>query len=341
MGDGQVVNWITERIAAPGNAPRFLAAGIYRPHNPWYLPESYLAKFPLAQVQLPAVRADDLADLPAIALRSQLNSVESHQWIVQENKWSEGVQYYLASINFADAMVGELLDALDASGRADRTIIVLWADHGFHLGEKERWHKYTLWNESLHVPFIVVAPGVTAPGSRSAAPVSLMDIYPTLAELTGLAKPAHVEGRSLVPLLRNPATAWDHPTLSTYGRGNNAIVSDRYKYIRYSDGSEELYDRRQDPNEWTNLAGQAGREELKRELARHLPQEEAQDLGRPAAGAGGARRGGGGGPGAGGARGGGGGPGAGARGGGGGPGAAGARGGGPAGAGPAPPATPQ
>jgi arylsulfatase A-like enzyme len=288
MGDGQVVDWVTRRIAAKGTEPRFIAAGIYRPHTPWYLPQKYFDRFPLDTIQLPAHIEGDLDDVPAIAKRSAFNSVEIHKWVLEKDQWKQGVRGYLASVNFADAMVGQLMDALQASGRADRTIIVLWGDHGYHAGEKERWHKFTLWKESLHVPFIIVAPGVTKPGSKVTAPVSLMDIYPTLAELAGIQLPSHVEGRSLVPLLKNPATKWDHPTLSTFGYRNHAVVDDRYKYIRYSDGSEELYDEKQDPHEWTNLAGKAGFEDIKKAMSRYLPATDARDLAgggpRPAGG---------------------------------------------------------
>jgi len=281
IGDGQVTTWVAERLRVAEGGPRFIAAGIYRPHLPWYVPQKYFDKFPLDQIQLPPHLDGDLDDVPDTAKASTLNSVEIHQWVVEQDRWREGVQGYLASINFADAMVGRLLDALDASGRADRTIIVLWGDHGFHLGEKDRWRKMTLWVESLHVPFIIVAPGVTQPGSQTAAPVSLMDIYPTLVELAGLERPEHVEGRSLVPLLEDPAMDWDHPTLSTYGYGNHAVVSDSFKYIRYADGSEELYDVRKDPNEWSNLAGQRRYRDVERELEQYLPAADAPDLSPP------------------------------------------------------------
>lgn len=277
MGDGQVVDWASKRIKAKAGQPRFIAAGIYRPHTPWYLPQEYFDRFPLP-IQLPPHLDGDLDDVPAIAKRSSFNSVEIHKWVLEKDQWQQGVRGYLASINFADAMVGQLLDALQASGRASRTIIVLWGDHGYHAGEKERWHKFTLWKESLHVPFIIVAPGITRPGSKVTAPVSLMDIYPTLAELTGLKVPAHVEGRSLVPLLKNPQLKWDHPTLSTYGFRNHAVVGERYKYIRYSDGSEELYDAKEDPHEWTNLAARPGYQDIKQALARHFPATDAPDL---------------------------------------------------------------
>jgi arylsulfatase A-like enzyme len=280
LGDGQTVAWIERQLAAETGSPRFVAAGIYRPHEPWYVSPRYFAMHPLASIELPVVRENDLDDVPAAA-PDEFSASRIHAWMLTEDKWREGVQAYLASVSFADAMVGRLLDALDASGRADRTIIVLWGDHGFHLGEKGRWRKSTLWEESTHVPFIVVAPGVTTPGARSAHAVSLMDIYPTLAELAGLDIPAHVEGRSLVPLLTDPSREWDFPVVTTYGYGNHAVRTDRYRYIRYADGSEELYDHASDPNEWTNLARGADYDVLKAELRRALPAHDAADLTPP------------------------------------------------------------
>jgi arylsulfatase A-like enzyme len=278
MGDGQDVAWVARQLRAETGSPRFVAAGIYRPHLPWFVPPKYFDRHPLEDIELPAVLADDLEDVPEIARHSIFNSVELYDWSVSEDRWKEAVQAYLASVSFADAMVGELLDALDESGRADRTIIVLWGDHGFHLGEKGRFRKSTLWEESTHVPFIVVAPGVTTPGSRTDRAVSLMDIYPTLVELAGLDAPADLEGRSLVPLLEDPERAWDYPVLTTYGYKNHAVRSNRYRYIRYSDGSEELYDHTTDPNEWHNLADDPKLANVKATLARSLPATDAEDL---------------------------------------------------------------
>ena len=280
-GDGQVVAWVEQQLLAETGSPRFIAAGIYRPHLPWYVPQKYFDMHPLEGVQLPAVLENDLDDVPEAGARGSLQSTEMHEWVVEEQKWKEAVQGYLASVSFADALVGRLLDALEQSGRADRTIIVLLGDHGFHLGEKARWRKMTLWEESTRVPLIVVAPGVTRAGSRSGEAVSLMDLYPTLAELTGLGVPPHVEGESLVPLLRDPEGATrEQPALITYGYGNHAVRDERYRYIRYADGSEELYDHDSDPNEWTNLAASPAHAQAKAQLARYLPEADAPALGR-------------------------------------------------------------
>ena len=282
MGDGQVAAWISERLLDSTDGPRFVAAGIYRPHPPWYVPQAYFDAHPLPDIVLPTVLENDLDDVSEIGREftqdSSMPPLDLHEWVVEADKWAEGVQAYLASVTFADAMVGQIVDALDRSGRADNTIIVLWGDHGWHLGEKLRWRKQTLWEESTRVPLIFVAPGLTAPGSRSERAVSLLDLFPTLAELAGLDVPEHLEGTSLVPLLENPDAAWDRPAISTHHFGNHAVRSERFRYIRYNDGSEELYDHGADPNEWHNLADDPDYADAKAELASWLPTENAPDL---------------------------------------------------------------
>ena len=282
MGDGQVAAWISELLIEPTDRPRFVAAGIYRPHLPWYLPQAYFDAHPLPDIVLPTVLINDLDDVSEIGREFEQGAfmppLDIHEWVVEADKWGEGVQAYLASVTFADAMVGQIVDALDRSGRAGNTIIALWSDHGWHLGEKQRWRKHTLWEESTRVPLIFVAPGVTAPGSRSERTVSLIDLFPTLAELAGIETPGHLEGTSLVPLLRNPDLEWNSPAISTHHFGNHAVRNERYRYIRYYDGSEELYDHDADPNEWHNLADDPDYADAKAELASWLPSEEAPDL---------------------------------------------------------------
>jgi len=282
MGDGQVAAWISERLLEPTDRPRFVAAGIYRPHLPWYLPQAYFDAHPLPDIVLPTVLENDLEDVSEIGREftqgTFMPALDIHEWVVEANKWAEGVQAYLASVTFADAMVGQIVDALDSSGRAGNTIIALWSDHGWHLGEKQRWRKHTLWEESTRVPLIFVAPGVTAPGSRSARIVSLLDLFPTLAELAGIEAPSHLEGTSLVPLLRDPDAEWNRPAISTHQFGNHAVRSERFRYIRYYDGSEELYDHDADPNEWHNVADDPDYADAKAELASWLPTGDAPDL---------------------------------------------------------------
>ena len=281
MGDGQVVGWGRQQLLANSGGPRFIAIGIYRPHPPWYVPQKYLDLYPLESLELPHVLETDLDDVPDAALIGAFDGnmppMLYHEWGVASGLWKEAVQAYLASVSFADAMVGQLLDALDRSGRADNTIIVLWSDHGWHLGEKLRWRKQTLWEESTQVPLIVVAPGVTTPGSQSDKAVSLMNIYPTLTELAGLETPGHVEGTSLVPLMKDQDAPWEHVALSTFGYMNHAVRSDRYRYIRYYDGSEELYDHNADPQEWINLAADPDFSDIKNRLAEWLPDRDEPD----------------------------------------------------------------
>ncbi len=268
-GDGQVVSWAERKLAQPHEKPLFLAVGIYRPHLPWYVPSRYFDQHPLADVELPATLPDDRVDLPVIAWQDVSAGIQP--WLERTRQWPNAVQGYLASVAFADAMVGRLLAALEKSPRAENTIIVLWSDHGFHLGEKRRWRKFTLWEDSTHVPLIVVAPGVTKAGSKTNKPVSLLDVYPTLAALTGLPVADHLEGDSLMPLLRDPRSSWEHAAVTTWLYGNHAVRTENWRYIRYVDGSEELYDHRNDPHEWRNLAGQPELAARKAELAARMP----------------------------------------------------------------------
>lgn len=278
MGDGQVVNWVSQQLLAARTGPRFLSAGIFRPHLPWYAPKKYFDMHPVEDIILPDYLETDLNDVPAVyadlaGAEPDLNQ-STMDWIKERGtrKWQEAVQGYLASVSFSDAMVGKLIDALDESGQADNTIIVLWADHGFHLGEKDSWGKMTLWDETTHVPFIIVAPGVTTPGSRSDEVVSTQSIYATLVELAGLDRPDWVDGTSLVPLLENPDMEWDDVAITTYGDyGNFTVRDDKHRYIIYSNGEEELYDIAIDPNEYINLADDPRYAEIKARLAARIP----------------------------------------------------------------------
>ncbi|MHC4996585.1 MAG: sulfatase, partial [Planctomycetota bacterium] len=244
----------------PKGEPLFLAAGIFRPHLPFWAPPETFKRYPFSKVKLPPMPEGDLDDVPPIG-----KTMAHTEYFIWENTTRQPVdspgslkkmvQSYQASSDYADQMVGRLLDQLDATGRADNTIIVLWADHGYHLGDKEACVKFTLWEKANRVPFIIVAPGVTKPGTVIDRPVGLVDIYPTLIELTGLPPRNDLDGQSLVPLLKNPKAKWDRPALMTQLRGNHAVRSDRWRYIRYNDGTEELYDHNNDPWEHTNLAG--------------------------------------------------------------------------------------
>ena len=249
--DHKVVDWACGELESAQSTPFFQAVGIFRPHIPWFAPAKDFAHYPINEVFLPPIREDDLDDMPKRATQSLRRSWQ--KWMVENDEWRNAVQAYMASITFADRQLGRLLDALDASPHAKNTIIVLWSDHGMHIGEKEQWEKFTLWEESTRVPLIIVAPGVTETGGRCSRAVNLLDIYPTLNELCGLPPRDDLEGQSLVPLLNDPNRKWKRPALTTWGCNNHALRTDRWRYIRYSDGSEELYDHHNDPDEFTNL----------------------------------------------------------------------------------------
>ena len=192
------------------------------------------------------------------------------EWAIENDQWERIIQGYLACISFVDDCVGTVLDALEESGHADDTVILLWSDHGYHIGEKNRFCKQSLWEEATQVPFIVSAPGVVR-GKHSPRTVSLMDIYPTLLELCSLPPNPDNEGISLVPLLKDPMKAWDHPAITTYGENNHSVRTEAFRYIRYEDGSEELYDLKKDPREWNNQAENPEYDEVKKVLRKELP----------------------------------------------------------------------
>lgn len=275
MGDGQMVRWAVDFLKKTHEKPFFLAAGTFRPHLPWYVPRKYFDLYPLDQIKLPAVKTDDLDDVPAAGREMAEARLADFELIKKTGKYKEAVRAYLASISFADALVGLLLDALEKSRYRDNTIIVVWSDHGWHLGEKGAWHKRTLWERATHVPFFIVAPGVTEPGSTCDHPVNLIDIYPTLIDLCGLKAKPELNGTSLAPLLKDPKAKWDRPSVITNERGNHAIRDKRWRYIRYNDGTEELYDHDSDPHEWTNLAMDPKYNSVKKRLARWLPKSDA------------------------------------------------------------------
>jgi arylsulfatase A-like enzyme len=278
MQDYETVSWTIDRLNTRHDKPFFLACGLHKPHMPWNVPQKYYDMFPLDKIILPRVLETDLDDVPPAGVRIARPEGD-HRQILESGRWKDAVQGYLAAIAFADAMIGRLLDALDKSPYKDNTIVVLWGDHGWHLGEKQHWRKFTLWEEATRAPLIFVAPGVTQPGSVCERTVDFMGIYPTLCDLCGLTTPGHVEGKSFKSLLADPKSPWDRPALTTYMFNNHAIRSEHWRYIRYNDGSEELYDEDKDPMEWANVAKKPELAPIKAELARYLPRTNAPDAG--------------------------------------------------------------
>ncbi len=278
MPDTQVADWTIERLNRNYEQPFLLVAGFWRPHVPMYAPPRWFESFPLEKIQLPEVVANDRSDISEYAKRLTIGfPAPRHSWFVDNDGWRSAVQAYLASVAFVDHCVGRVLDALDDSEYSDNTVVVLFSDHGWHLGEKERWAKRSLWNDSTRVPLIVAAPGMPK-DQQSDRPVGLIDIFPTLLELTGLPHRDDLEGRSLAPLLQDASMNWSRPILTTFAPLNHSLRSTRWHYIQYADGSEELYDHISDPHEWRNLATSSEHAGLMPRMRDALPKNNAEPI---------------------------------------------------------------
>lgn len=238
--------------------PFFIAFGTFNPHMPWYVPQKYFDMFPLAEVTTPELLKNDLEDVPPLGRALTGRKSKFVDEVLEHGLHQDAVQGYLATTAYADAQMGRVLDALEESPYRDNTIVVFLTDHGFHLGEKHHWQKATLWEEATHCLLMFRVPGMTPVGGVSQRFVSLQDIYPTLAELCGLEPPPYLDGRSLVPLLKDPNAEWESTAitgLTSKGGPWSAYISIRTetgRYIRYGSGQEEFYDTSQDPHEWTN-----------------------------------------------------------------------------------------
>ena len=275
--------WAIDKIRSHGagdaqeaeDSPFFMAIGFYRPHVPFYSPTRVFNEIPVEEIDLPTVLENDREDLPAIASKLMVAPVAPpHQWFLESGRWREAVQSYLACVRWTDEQVGRLLEALEGSAHAKNTIVVLYSDHGFFLGEKERWAKQSLWERATRVPFIIDAPGMID-GAVCKRPTELLSIYPTLIDLCDLPIRNDLDGVNLKPLLEDPYAEWPHLALTTHGKDNHTVRSETHRYIRYVDGSEELYDLRIDPNEWTNIASDPSQSDLKAKLAKSFPKTNA------------------------------------------------------------------
>ncbi len=273
MGDYLVAQWAIDAINREHDKPFFIAAGFTRPHNPWHVPQKWFDLFPEEEMVTPPYKADDYDDIPEISKQIHLMpQMPTTTWLIENNKWNSLIQSYLACMAFVDDQVGKVVDALDKSGHADDTIIVLFSDHGYHFGEKNRTCKHSLWERSTHVPLIFAGEGIKA-NQRCMEPVGLIDIYPTLLELCGLSPNPDNEGLSLVRQIQNPKAKRRVGALTTFGKGNSSIIFDGYHYIEYEDGSQELYNLEKDPNEWDNIAGDVKYSKVIERLRRQLPSE--------------------------------------------------------------------
>ncbi|MEL6105315.1 MAG: sulfatase [Planctomycetota bacterium] len=270
--DHQVANYGIEVISREHEKPFFLAVGIVKPHLAFVCPKPFFEALP-TKIEPPKIRPNDLADVPLVG-RSMAKLSDDFRFR-RDEAWEKVHRSYLACISWADYNIGRVLDALEASPHADNTIVVVWSDHGYHQGEKRSFRKFSLWEESTRVPFIIFDPRMKHSKHRCDEAVSLIHVYRTIADLADVPVPSNVSGRSLRPQLMDPSTPLDVPALTTWGRGNYSVRDDRFRLIRYFDGGEELYDHETDPNEWTNLADSSEHADVKLRLATHLPREEA------------------------------------------------------------------
>lgn len=255
MPDSRIADWASAKLLGKHQRPFFLACGFYRPHVPLFAPQKWFDLHPRDRIQLPPMLDGDFDDVSQYAQDLTYSLMAPrHKWMIENGQFEHAVQAYLACVSFVDAQVGRVIDALDESGQADNTIIVLWSDHGFHVGTKQRWGKRTLWEATTRVVLMVSAPGLSR-DRKCDRPVGLIDLYPTLIELCGLDRVTGLEGHSLVPLLKDTQAPRAWPALTTFGRNNHAVRSRNWRYITYADGSQELYDQRTDPHNFHNLAG--------------------------------------------------------------------------------------
>jgi arylsulfatase A-like enzyme len=286
MPDEITSRWVVEKLNETHESPFFIVAGMNRPHTPRYAPKEFFDLFPLETISLPPYLENDLNDTPSILWENSYQSSALKRFlkdsaetdIGSEMWWKKWVQSYLACVAFIDHQVGVILDSLENSQYADNTIVIFTADHGYHMGEKNFLSKTTIWEESTRVPFVVYAPGVSVAGKKVAHPISLIDLYPTLIDLSALPQNPNIagnghllDGHSIRPFLENPTSGtWNGPpvalnhlhgkvspakdTPSPIEDNHHSVRSNRYRYTLTSDGKEEFYDHLNDPNEWTNLA---------------------------------------------------------------------------------------
>jgi arylsulfatase A-like enzyme len=279
-GDWQVASWAVDAIKEmPSDEPFFLSVGFFLPHVPCYATQKWFDLYPSETLTMPPMLKGDRGDTPESSWYIHWDLPEPRlSWLDQNNQTKPLVRAYLASVSFVDSQVGRVLNALEASPFADNTIVVLWSDHGYHLGEKEISGKNTLWTHSTRVPLIFAGPKIPM-GKTCNQPVELLDLYPTLSELANLDVPADLEGISLAPQVNDPSAYRERPAICTHNAGNHSVCDARWRYIVYADGAEELYDRTADPFEHSNLIADADKRDMYLEtikgLSKWLPTDEA------------------------------------------------------------------
>ncbi|TXF90243.1 sulfatase-like hydrolase/transferase [Neolewinella aurantiaca] len=256
MPDHRSVDWVIDRLERDYDSPFFMALGLLRVHVPLYVPQKWFDLYPLEDISTPVYHEGDLNDVPPVAMKiNDLPMMPTTEWAIRSGEWPKIIQAYLACISFVDNEIGRVLDALDRSGHADDTVIVLWSDHGYRLGEKGTFAKHALWEPATRVPMMFAAPDLPR-GKVIDDPAELLSVYPTLLELCGLPQYSKNEGESLVPVMKGERSSAHAVAITTHGMNNHAVRTERFRYIRYEDGAEELYDHTTDPDELINLAGQ-------------------------------------------------------------------------------------
>ncbi|WP_397364579.1 sulfatase [Olleya sp. R77988] len=271
MPDHQSVNWVLERLHRKYEKPFFMGLGFLRVHVPLYVPQKWFDLYPLEEIQTPPYKSDDLNDIPPVGMQiNVLPMMPSTEWAKESGEWKKIVQAYLACISYVDNELGRVLDALESSKYVDNTVIVLWSDHGYRLGEKGTFAKHALWETATKAPLLFAGPNLPK-AKKIHAPVEMLSIYPTLLELSGLPAYKRNEGKSLVAMMQNDEGVNEAKAITTFGMNNHAIKVDGYRYIRYEDGKEEFYKHSEDPNEWHNEADNPKYKEQIKLMKKYLP----------------------------------------------------------------------
>ena len=273
MTDYKSAAWAVNQLNKEHENPFFMAVGFVRPHVPWYAPQKWFDMFPIDSIKLPPYNKNDYDDIPEMGkIVSNAPQMPTTEELIKSGEWKYAVQAYMACIAFVDAQIGKVLDELENSEYANNTIVVLWSDHGYHLGEKNRFAKQALWERDTRT-LLIFKPLNAKGGVKCAQPVQLIDMYPTLVEMCKLPANKMNEGHSLTSLFSEPSQRWPHPAMTFYGVGNFSIRNFHYRLIQYEDGSQELYDITKDPNEWSNMAKLDNLKGVIDELKSHIPKE--------------------------------------------------------------------
>lgn len=273
--DYKTATWAKEQLRKSFDQPFFMAVGLTRPHLPWFAPQEFFDIYDVENIEASKVLDNDLEDIININGKEMFKASDEYKWIIKNTLEKEVTRAYMANISYVDACLGVIFDALAESKHADNTIVVLWGDHGYHVGEKMRFKKHTLWAEVTKVPFIVRMPD-TKEQTYCSRPVSLIDIYPTLVELCDLPK-KELDGRDFSPLLENPKQEWAYPGV-TVAKHGVSVMTEEWHYISHNKNASELYDIINDPMEWTNLANDLNYSKTVADLKRWLPKNRIKPI---------------------------------------------------------------